>query len=144
MTPSRLEVTVGWGDCDPALIVFYPRYFYWFDVATVHLLDGLGLDLAALVDGQGLLRMPVVDSGATFRRPSRLGDRLTIESVLERHGRSSFRVTHAVSNGGERALEGHEVRAWVVPDGERPGAVRSAALPAAVALAFDAAGSRGR
>ncbi|HIL88646.1 MAG TPA: acyl-CoA thioesterase, partial [Deltaproteobacteria bacterium] len=24
-------VRIGWGDCDPAQIVFYPNYFAWFD-----------------------------------------------------------------------------------------------------------------
>ena len=31
---SRHEVTVEWGDCDPAGIVYYPAYFKWFDQAT--------------------------------------------------------------------------------------------------------------
>ena len=34
MTPSRFEMIVDFADCDPARIVFYPRYFDWFDRAT--------------------------------------------------------------------------------------------------------------
>ena len=30
LTNTRV-IRVQWGDCDPAGIVFYPRYFEWFD-----------------------------------------------------------------------------------------------------------------
>ncbi len=30
------RIRVEWGDCDPAGIVFYPRYFEWFDRCTHH------------------------------------------------------------------------------------------------------------
>ena len=32
-------VRVQWGDCDPAGIVFYPRYFEWFDACTILLFE---------------------------------------------------------------------------------------------------------
>ena len=28
------RVPIEWGDADPARIVFYPRYFAWFDAGT--------------------------------------------------------------------------------------------------------------
>jgi 4-hydroxybenzoyl-CoA thioesterase len=36
--------TVDWGDCDPAGIVFYPRYFAWFDRAAHRFFEAKGLD----------------------------------------------------------------------------------------------------
>lgn len=30
MYVNRRRVTIEWGDCDPAGIVFYPRYFAMF------------------------------------------------------------------------------------------------------------------
>ena len=49
---SRHEVTVEWGDCDPAGIVYYPSYFRW----TYHLFLAAGLKrddyrISALVRG---------------------------------------------------------------------------------------------
>ena len=36
---SHHEVTVEWGDCDPAGIVYYPSYFRWCDQATYRLFE---------------------------------------------------------------------------------------------------------
>ena len=38
LTNTRL-IRVQWGDCDPAGIVFYPRYFEWFDAGTILLFE---------------------------------------------------------------------------------------------------------
>ncbi len=40
---SRHEVTVEWGDCDPAGIVSYPSYFRWCDQASHRLLVAAGV-----------------------------------------------------------------------------------------------------
>jgi len=47
-------VRVQWGDCDPAGIVFYPRYFEWFDASTILLFESLderSLDRSGIADG---------------------------------------------------------------------------------------------
>ena len=37
MLVNRRAVAIEWGDCDPAGIVFYPRYFAMFDASTAAL-----------------------------------------------------------------------------------------------------------
>ena len=37
MLVNHRNVTIQWGDCDPAGIVFYPRYFEMFDASTAAL-----------------------------------------------------------------------------------------------------------
>ena len=39
MFTNRRTVRIEWGDCDPAGIVFYPRYMAMFDHSTVLLLE---------------------------------------------------------------------------------------------------------
>ena len=34
MLTSRHQVTIEWGDCDPAGIVYFPNYFRYFDGST--------------------------------------------------------------------------------------------------------------
>ena len=48
MTPSRVEIIVDFADCDPARIVFYPRYFEWFDRATERMIRSRGMPWAQL------------------------------------------------------------------------------------------------
>src|SRR4249919_2310339 len=34
---SRKKIHIEWGDCDPAQIVYFPRYFAYFDACTTAL-----------------------------------------------------------------------------------------------------------
>ena len=39
MLVNSRAVRIEWGDCDPAGIVYYPRYFAFFDASTSALLE---------------------------------------------------------------------------------------------------------
>ena len=43
MVASTLTVKVRWSEADPAGIVFYPRFFEWFDLGTEALFESLGM-----------------------------------------------------------------------------------------------------
>lgn len=119
---GRHSVLVEWGDCDPAGIVYYPAYFRWFDQATYRLFLAAGLARDALEDGQWREGTPLVEARCAFRRPSRHGETLAIESRVSRWGRSSFTIAHTLRDAaGAVAAEGHETRIWArkSDDGER-------------------------
>ena len=40
MLSDTPDVRIEWGDCDPAGIVFYPRYFAMFETCTTALFAG--------------------------------------------------------------------------------------------------------
>ena len=40
---NECQLTVAWGDCDSAGIVFYANYFRWFDEASRRLFVRAGL-----------------------------------------------------------------------------------------------------
>lgn len=138
VTSNRLEITVQWGDCDPADIVFYPQYFRWFDSGTTELFASVGLDFATLFEAHGILGVPILDAGAQFKFPARFRDRLTLESRLEAFGRSSFRVAHTITNRDKEAVVGHEVRAWVARDPDHPNGIKAIPVPAEVRVRFAA------
>lgn len=89
------EQTVRFGHCDPAGIVFYPRYFEmlnelvedWFE-------QGLGLPFAQLI-AQRRLGMPTARLDTRFVRVSRLGDRLRQRLRVRRVGGSSLALAIA-------------------------------------------------
>src|SRR5579871_302408 len=91
---SRHEVTVEWGDCDPAGIVYYPSYFKWFDQATYRLFLAAGLKRDDVSSGQWKEGTPLVAAECAFKRASQHGERLVMESHVERFGRSSFTIRH--------------------------------------------------
>ncbi|MGH6945796.1 MAG: acyl-CoA thioesterase [Kiloniellales bacterium] len=137
MIANRIDITVQWGDCDPADIVFYPNFFRWFDCGTTELFASVGIDLATLFKDHGVLGVPILDAGASFRRPSRFRDTIALESRIARWGKSSFRVEHSISNGGQETVTGHELRAWVARDPDHPSGMRALPVPDEVRRRFD-------
>jgi 4-hydroxybenzoyl-CoA thioesterase len=113
MITSRRVVQIEWGDCDPANIVFYPRYFAWFDASTANHFKVAGLPKPELVRQYGVVGFPMVDTGAKFFIPSSYGDEVTIETTITRFGKSSFDVGHRLMRGDELAVEAYEKRVMV-------------------------------
>ena len=107
------EQVVRFQHCDPAGIVFYPRYYEmlnatieeWFDVR-------LGWSFAA-IHGEMGMGVPTAQQGTRYHAPSRLGDRLDFALVPVRLGRSS--VTLAVEAGcdGERRVSFATTLVWI-------------------------------
>jgi 4-hydroxybenzoyl-CoA thioesterase len=125
---NTTRVEIQFGDCDPAGIVYYPNYFRFFDNATAALLSAaFGMNKRAWLEAHGIAGIPMVDTGARFLKPSRFGDVVEIVTAITELGRSSFGVTHRLSNGGELAIEAHEKRVWVVKSAD--GGIKAAPLP---------------
>jgi 4-hydroxybenzoyl-CoA thioesterase len=128
-------VTIEWGDCDPAGIVFYPRYFAMFDASTAALFQAaLGMPKIAWTTKYGVLGFPMVDTRAKFSVPSAYGDEVMIESRIAAFRRSSFDVEHRLLKAdGAVGVEGFETRVWTVKENGR---IRSAPIPQEVIDAF--------
>lgn len=133
----RRAVTIEWGDCDPAGIVFYPRYFAMFDASTAALFRAaLGMPKIAWTKRFGIIGIPMVDTRAKFSLPSAHGDEVAIESRVTAFRRSAFDVQHRLLRpDGALGVEGFETRVWTVRDAET-GRIRSAPIPPEVVAAF--------
>jgi 4-hydroxybenzoyl-CoA thioesterase len=127
------RLTIEWGHCDPAGIVFNPRFFEFFDWSTALLARAaLGLEKAEMLAAYGLAGIPLIDVRATFHRPLRYGEEIEIVSEVAAIGRSSFEIDHRLLNSGELAVEGREKRVWTVCDAAS-GRLRAQAMPPEVA-----------
>jgi 4-hydroxybenzoyl-CoA thioesterase len=87
--------------------------------------------------------IPMVDTGSSFKRPSRFGDVVRIDTEVIVCRRSSFDVRHQLFNDGQLAVEGRETRVWVGRDPDSPGGIRAKSLPAEVLQALGHAASEG-
>jgi 4-hydroxybenzoyl-CoA thioesterase len=116
---STHEIMVEWGDCDPAGIVYYPAYFKWFDQATYRLFLKAGMTRDDIKSGQWKEGTPLVAAECAFKRASSTGEKLVMESFVERFGRSSFVIRHIFRDAsGQVAAEGTETRIWARKDGD--------------------------
>jgi 4-hydroxybenzoyl-CoA thioesterase len=130
MFTNQRDVRIVWGDCDPAGIVFYPRYFEMFDTSTTALFErALGMTKFQFVKHYDALGYPMVDTQARFFLPTRYGDDVMIETTVTEIKRSSFAVTHRLYKGGHLAVEGFETRVWVGRDPADPDKIKSLPLP---------------
>ncbi|TQF28382.1 thioesterase family protein [Bradyrhizobium sp. UNPA324] len=136
MFVNRREVQIQWGDCDPANIVYYPRYFAMFDDSTSTLFEVAGFSKQDLVRKYGLVGIPMVDTRAKFYIPSTYGDWITIETRIESIKRSSFEVKHNVYKAEALAIEGFETRVLVGRDPVNPDKLKSAPFPAEMVAKF--------
>ena len=136
MFKNKRTVHIEWGDCDSAQIVFYPRYFAFFDSSTQYLFEAAGYPKKRIVKEFGVIGFPMVDTRAKFYIPSTYGDDIDIVSTVTEFRNSSFDVHHQVFKGDKLALEGFETRVLVGPHPDKPGALKSCAIPKEIVERF--------
>jgi len=134
MLSGRRAIVVEWGECDPGGIVYFPRYFEWFDAGTATLFEDAGLPKAVMLPRFGCAGIPVVELRTRFLKPSTYGDRVTVESSVTAWRRSSFNLEHRLLRGGELAVEAFVTRVWTVRAAD--GSLKSGAIPAEVLALF--------
>lgn len=118
--PFTTQRKVRFQHCDPAGIVFYPRYFEminsvvedWFeevvqrDFNQLHVESGTGVPTAA-IDTQ-------------FHAPSRLGERLTFELAVQAVGRSSLTLQITAYCGEQKRLTSNSTLVYVDLNSGKP------------------------
>jgi 4-hydroxybenzoyl-CoA thioesterase len=120
-----VRVQVGWGDCDPAGIVFYPRFYAWMDTVSHLLAREMGVAREQMLPPTpDLLGFPVVGTQAQYTAPARMDDVLEVRTWVSRVGRTSLSLRHEIlrieTDGTEtRIANGREDRVFIVqsPDG---------------------------
>jgi 4-hydroxybenzoyl-CoA thioesterase len=137
MLTNIRTIRVQWGDCDPAGIVYYPRYFEWFDASTILLFEkATGLPKIKMLETYNGGGLALLEARAVFKIASQYGDDLNISTQVTEFRRSSFFVRHKVMKDDALALEGFETRLWTVRDPAAPSRLRSGEMPAEIVARF--------
>ena len=77
------ELTIEWGQCDPAGIVFNPRFFEIFDASTAFLFAAaLGMNKRAMMNTYNMAGFPLVKTQADFKVPAAFGDKIQVDSTV--------------------------------------------------------------
>jgi 4-hydroxybenzoyl-CoA thioesterase len=142
ITKNQYRLTVAWGDCDPAKLVFYPNYYRWMDEASYDLFKSVGLGWTDLREKYGAPGLPLISTHADFRSPSVFGDVLMVESWVSEWGIKSLTISHVFTNDtkdGRIAVEGWEKRVWSKGDLDGDGKLNPVPIPDEVKAAFGAA-----
>lgn len=102
--------------CDPAGIVFYPRYFEMVNDATEAMFsDALGAPWEEL---QQTGNVPTARIEAQFTAPSRFGDPLVIEIEITHLGRSSLGLSFRCLTGTDLRFAASSTIVYIGLDGK--------------------------
>jgi 4-hydroxybenzoyl-CoA thioesterase len=93
---------LGFGDCDPAGIAYYPAYMRLLVSVTEDIFAQIGAPWPDMI-GRRRLGVPTLKLDVDFQSPAFHGDRLDFASRLVGLGRSSLVFRHQV-RVGERAV----------------------------------------
>jgi 4-hydroxybenzoyl-CoA thioesterase len=133
----RRQLTIEWGQCDPAGIVFNSRFFEIFDSSSWQLFEAaLGVKPHELAAAFGIIGIPLVDVRANFLKPIKFGDVVDVASRINEFRRSSFDVEHRLSVDGELAVEGSETRVWAARSKDDPEKIGATTIPSDVIAKF--------
>jgi 4-hydroxybenzoyl-CoA thioesterase len=118
--PFTATHTVRFGDCDPAGIVFYPRYYEMLNATIEEWFETrLGRSFAEIHGAMGM-GVPTVAQETRYHRPSRLGDRLDFALTPVRLGGSSVTLGVEVTCGGEARVSFTTTLVWYAKADGRP------------------------
>ena len=124
------RVSVEFGDCDPAQIVYYPNFYRWMDAASRYFFVQCGVPLwHELEKTTGIIGTPILDSQTKFMRPATYGDSLAIDSEVVEWRNKTFVMRHRVRRDDELLVECTEVRAFVRRAGDDPKQIKAVPVP---------------
>jgi 4-hydroxybenzoyl-CoA thioesterase len=133
----RRAFRIQWADCDPAGIVFNPRFFEFFDTNTWLMFEAaLGVKTQQINARYGLAGLALVGAQANFMHPAAFGDEIELVTRVAEFRRSSFSVEHRMFKGGDLLLEGEETRVWAVHRKDDPDRLATAPIPQEVIAKF--------
>jgi 4-hydroxybenzoyl-CoA thioesterase len=123
-------VTVQFGDCDPAGIVFFPNFSRWMDAASLAFFNACGVSpWRELALTRGIVGTPVLEIQTKFIRTATYGETIEVHTSVEAWRNKTFTHRHIVQRGGEVLCEGTEVRAFVMRDPANPHRLKAMPVP---------------
>lgn len=121
--------SIEWGDCDEAGIIYYPRYFDWFDRTFQRWLKAHGMTQRTLRAEFGIVGTALVEASARFEAPVTYGEEIDIEATVARWDERRFRIDYRILLAAQVAATGSERRAWVGRSAD--GRLKGLAIPQA-------------
>jgi len=113
MIKHMTHVRVRYADTDQMKIVYYGKYFEYFEEARSDMLRGLGLPYSEL-EAMGLL-LPVTEAHAEYKRSARYDDVLQVVTYMRQVPVARVRLDYEIYREGEKDLlvEGYTSHVFV-------------------------------
>jgi acyl-CoA thioester hydrolase len=90
----RTRIRVRYAETDQMKVVYYGRYFEYFEQARTDLLREQGLSYADM-EREGFF-LPVIEAHATYLRSASYDDRIVVESIVREAPSARIRIEYRV------------------------------------------------
>lgn len=124
------QVSVEFGDCDPAGIVYFPNFFRWFDISSRHFFAACGVPTWRETEKIiGIIGTPLVSTSANFMLPATYGENIEVHTSIAEWKNKSFVMEHVIRRGNDTLCESREVRIFAIRHPEDPARIKAIAAP---------------
>jgi 4-hydroxybenzoyl-CoA thioesterase len=124
------NITVEFGDCDPAGIAFYPNFFRWYDASCRNFFQQCGVPpWRELERRTGVIGTPVVEAGSRYLLPVSYGDEIVVTTWVDEWREKSFVMRHVIRRGDATIAEGREVRIVAIRHPDDASRIRAVKIP---------------
>lgn len=124
------RVTVAFGDCDPAGIVFFPNFHRWMDASSHHFFVQCGVPPFRELERQrGIVGHPLLEHQTRFFHPATYGDEIEVHTSVNEWRAKVFVHRHVVKHRDRVLCEGLEFRTFVVRDPDAPNLIKAISIP---------------
>lgn len=93
---NEKEIEVRYAETDQMGVVYHANYLVWMEIGRTALIEALGFTYAGLEE-RGYLS-PVTDLSIQYKTPMRYGQKATVRTWIESHGRLrttySYEIVH--------------------------------------------------
>lgn len=114
---TTIRIEVRFGDCDPARVVFFPRYHRWMDAASIHFFTSAGVPPWHQLERiNGILGTPMLEHHTRYLMNSTYGETLEIRTDVEEWRRKTFVQRHTILRGDDLICESREIRVFCARD----------------------------
>lgn len=116
---SELQLDVRYYETDQMGIVHHSNYVRYFECGRIDLLEKIGLPIYRIEESGVML--PVVSVECRYKIPARLGDRLTVVSVIDAVPMARLVIRNEIYNQeGTLLCEGAVVLGFIDSKSRRP------------------------
>ena len=117
MIEFKYNVRVYYRDVDQMGIVYYTRYFEYFEAARTELLRSVGLSVTA-IEKMGYF-LPVIACDCEYKKSSKFDDNLMILAKISDLPRSTMKIEYCVHNQISELLAiGNTVHTFINSNGK--------------------------
>jgi acyl-CoA thioester hydrolase len=120
MISCETKIRIRYADTDQMKMVYYGRYFEYFESGRSDLLRQVGLPYPD-IEAMGYF-LPVIEAHAKYHKSARYDDLIAITTILREKPQARIRLEYRVHNvhSGELLAEGYTIHSFVNAVTQKP------------------------